>query len=553
MDLLLENLGNKNLSGVNYTIENPDTFKKFLKEEAEKIITEWNAKGGQAPITLKNLKEREWIELTTEIVQRNLEYDDLAIKRTEDGVSENTRVSEQPLDEILMKDHKGVCRQFAASVKTVGQVLKDLSQSPFLENVAVEELDSQMLTHGYNVVLEQRKKELGVYFMDITGDDETGFRIADKEAIGDEKTPYVSIAELFSKTNTENFMTPQQIITMYKNMLEVEKGNLDREQMWNTKIAEMEKTQGNKKEAQDYNLRALEKYKKIIETNRQKMQSNEKMIRSHNISKILHAILHNYNEKGSWDEMENILRDVDIWGDEARQEDSDEKKKKKEVRIMMAKDYIIEKFQNYDFKAMIEMGNSVEGHSDYTIKMSMLEAYLQQHKLKEGVAMLSRYYEQPETDVILKNVNYLLSIMERLNRFVAKKENASAAENMEQNDRNGLVLSMMENANKIVKIMGKRQTTRGTKNRDIYENLYKEAYKKKKAIWFELLKFSTALDDGNGESILALLNYSSHDIEDMLRKKHSQPQEFKTAVENAIQEKNIKNNALTKKINEMFQ
>ena len=173
----------------NRNIEDETKFNNFIKDRAEAIIQEENFSA------LDKLTPREWMFVTSKIVQDNITYEYEALtsnmgeiidgkERTKmDIFRENIKLDSMPLDEVLIEHKKGVCRQYSALTEEVGERLKEVSNSDFLKNVYVDEVGGLIagnMRHAWNIVYEVKSVEntdkvaVDMYFIDNTADDKVG-------------------------------------------------------------------------------------------------------------------------------------------------------------------------------------------------------------------------------------------------------------------------------------------------------------------------------------------------------------------------------------------
>jgi len=184
-------------SDINYEINDPEVFKGFILDEIERIMAD---KG--IDCDLGELNPMHVIFFANMIVQEHLEYDYLAIEDTDEGSEENKKISEMPIDEMLMNYHKGVCRHYAALVEAVSDLIIEESGSPLLENFKIEDSSAPRTPHAWNVAMFKTTDDAGkplllMVNLDATADDSTHEFADGLEAIREKWESGVELMALF--------------------------------------------------------------------------------------------------------------------------------------------------------------------------------------------------------------------------------------------------------------------------------------------------------------------------------------------------------------------
>lgn len=141
--------------GVNYGIENESEFEKFLLWQSEEAKHRLNFSWA----TMSDLTPRELTMTAIAIAHANLKYEHRIERSTPTQPNpiydENLKreINAMPIDKLL-KNGKGVCRHFSASVKTIFNTLKKISHSPYLNNISMHEIVYPEENHSVNVVTE---------------------------------------------------------------------------------------------------------------------------------------------------------------------------------------------------------------------------------------------------------------------------------------------------------------------------------------------------------------------------------------------------------------
>ncbi|MDD4606803.1 MAG: hypothetical protein PHS07_00480 [Patescibacteria group bacterium] len=172
------------MSGVNYEIKDRQSFNDFVSEQA--IL-----KSEELGFELDKITPQELILLTAKITEDNLEYEYGAnwLDAVVYSDSIDQEISEMPLDQMLIKNKKGVCRHYAVLYKLIFDEIKEISKSSYLENILVKEVPNFNIMHAYNVVFELHQDDksttIKMSFLDTTFDDNLG-NFNDNLEAGDE-------------------------------------------------------------------------------------------------------------------------------------------------------------------------------------------------------------------------------------------------------------------------------------------------------------------------------------------------------------------------------
>lgn len=157
--------------GVNYRIDNQAAFREFLEGEIEHIRIVY-------PYFSPVNKSYEWdpvsvCELAAYIISRNMRYE-LNINSGTPGYDKELkkRINAMPLDEIIIKEKRGVCRHAAALYEAIVRELASMSNKPYFQNFYIDELSLDDVNHAQNVVFslaeepdyEVRAKERDIPF-----------------------------------------------------------------------------------------------------------------------------------------------------------------------------------------------------------------------------------------------------------------------------------------------------------------------------------------------------------------------------------------------------
>lgn len=172
----LFDLMNKNevtVPEVNYSIQDESEFEKFLIRQSgdakQRLNLSWSS--------MSDMKPKELTMTAIEIAHTNLKYEYSILKSppTESKVQYDPelkrKIDAMPIDQLL-RNGKGVCRHFSASVKTIFNTLKKISHSPYLNNISMHEVVYPDENHSVNVVAELVREQKGpvikIMFIDTT-------------------------------------------------------------------------------------------------------------------------------------------------------------------------------------------------------------------------------------------------------------------------------------------------------------------------------------------------------------------------------------------------
>lgn len=175
------------LNGVNYDIKDLGAYQQFIDSEMDRVITEVEEDTGNK-ISKANMKREEWAVISARIAEDNLEYDHLASEKengrdTEAAKKESEKIDNMPLDKLIMGYGKGKCRHYAAAVESISDNIKEITNSPYLKNIKMEELAIDIVGategHGINVIMakvkEQGEDKLTTSYICSTWDDDGKF------------------------------------------------------------------------------------------------------------------------------------------------------------------------------------------------------------------------------------------------------------------------------------------------------------------------------------------------------------------------------------------
>lgn len=207
------------LDGVNYSIENPEAYRGFIENEMDRVILEVEKIAGR-DIDKAELKPDEWVLISSKIAEDNIEYNDL------DNDLEVEKINNMPLDKLIMDYHKGVCRHYAAAVESISNNIKEISDSPYLKNIKIEELVVDVVgattggTHGINIIMakvnEEGQDKLKASYICSTWDDDGKF--ADDLEIIPQEESYRDTSRSFIRSLVEkdkDLFTSEDLIKIY--------------------------------------------------------------------------------------------------------------------------------------------------------------------------------------------------------------------------------------------------------------------------------------------------------------------------------------------------
>lgn len=173
------------VADVNYSIEDKVAFGNFIDKELDRIIPEISRMAHKVEIDKELMRPNELVLVSSKIVQDNIEYNYQMIEEddhgnyTEQAKKENEKIDNIPLDKLLMEAKSGVCRQYAAAVEAVSDIIKEKYNSPYLKNVKIEDLPVSIngkVAHAINVVIEKiNERKIATSYIDATWDDDGKF------------------------------------------------------------------------------------------------------------------------------------------------------------------------------------------------------------------------------------------------------------------------------------------------------------------------------------------------------------------------------------------
>lgn len=152
--------------GVNHDIKNPVLFREFIQGKIEQYKRELSIRGD---ITLQNL-----LQITAAIVKDNLSYEHsiASLDSPSYDWKLDLKISNTSLDDLLMKEKRGVCRHYAALFEKVAETIIGITDSQYLSNVIIDEIEMADENHAWNVIFFLTKKQddyyLQVAFIDTT-------------------------------------------------------------------------------------------------------------------------------------------------------------------------------------------------------------------------------------------------------------------------------------------------------------------------------------------------------------------------------------------------
>lgn len=235
---------------VSYKVEDDVMFNKLIEDEANRIIKELNLSG------FSELKPKDWLILSAKIVQDNLSYDYEA-KNANKYSKFNTKLDTMPMDILLFGNQKGLCRHYAALVEEVGNRIKELSGSKYLNNVFVDEIAGNVgfNGHAWNIIYEaekynENKVRVNMYFIDATFDDNTN-EFGDKLDAYEKRSYYDSMEKFllhrtkgeYSSMSSDDYASPENYLFSRQDLLDICHGiintaeNLSGENLYDVEMA----------------------------------------------------------------------------------------------------------------------------------------------------------------------------------------------------------------------------------------------------------------------------------------------------------------------------
>lgn len=146
--------------GVNYSIKNPALFREFIQGQ----FTYYQRKLSiRDDITLQNL-----LHITAAIVRDNFSYEQSIASLDTPSFDEQlfAKINRTPLDDLLMKEKRGVCRHFGALFEKVAETIVEITDSKYLRNVIIDEIGMADENHAWNVIFFLTKRQ-GEYYIQV--------------------------------------------------------------------------------------------------------------------------------------------------------------------------------------------------------------------------------------------------------------------------------------------------------------------------------------------------------------------------------------------------
>lgn len=161
------------ISGITYTVEDPEAFKAqvtpLINDAKRTLNLSWSSMSEMSP--------RDLVATSAWIASKKITFD-IRLAEIING-AKNPRydkalaqkVEQQPFDVKIMKGGIGVCRDYASEVTFLSKTIKEIAQSPACKFVHVADLESPYDIHGLNVIFELKnengKPVIKIYYSDV--------------------------------------------------------------------------------------------------------------------------------------------------------------------------------------------------------------------------------------------------------------------------------------------------------------------------------------------------------------------------------------------------
>jgi len=134
------------LPSVNYEVKKPQAFQQYLEGKIKQESKELGYKA-------LTLTPSQLSLLSLRVTRAMISYDNRMVRSSPTYSQKlDDRISTLSLDQVAMKEHIGVCRQYAALYAYVANHIVHTSGSPALKNVRVDEVISYDFNHAYTVL-----------------------------------------------------------------------------------------------------------------------------------------------------------------------------------------------------------------------------------------------------------------------------------------------------------------------------------------------------------------------------------------------------------------
>lgn len=168
------------ISGINYSVEDPEAFKMYLIPLINNAKRELNLSWS----SMDEMSPRDLISTASWIASKKLSYDSRLAeviygkKNPQYNKVLAKHVEDQPLDIKIMKGGIGVCSDYASEVTFLSKTIKEIVKSEACKFVHVADLESRYDIHALNVIFELKnesgKPAMLFYYVDVSALEQGG-------------------------------------------------------------------------------------------------------------------------------------------------------------------------------------------------------------------------------------------------------------------------------------------------------------------------------------------------------------------------------------------